>query len=232
MDKVVKDIPNSASPLTVSADLREKAAKIGVSIDQDQLNLFSTYYQELLFWNRRVNLVSARSAGEIVDRHFVDSLTSLDCLREKTGYLLDLGSGGGFPGIPLKIMLPRMKVFLVDSSRKKTSFLSHLVGILKLTETTVIRGRIEDLAANSEFIGKFDTVISRAAFKLDSLLLFACAFLKPGGQLIAMRGPSLDEAVIPSPRTAGAVGMLLTDESPQGPTSSHSPRKIVIYTRI
>lgn len=232
MNKAVPAVRKAASILEVTTELRKMATKIGVNLDQNKLGLFGTYYQELVFWNRQVNLVSERSAGELLERHFIDSLTTLPLLKQGAGFLLDLGSGGGFPGIPLKIMLPEMKVYLVDASRKKTSFLSHIVRILNLTETIVIRERIEDLAAREEFLAKFDTVISRAALKLDQLLVFSSSFLKQGGQLVAMKGPEAQSEIRAAEATAQAVGMSSSFDASPGSAINNSPKKIIIYNRL
>ncbi|MBW6485890.1 MAG: 16S rRNA (guanine(527)-N(7))-methyltransferase RsmG [Syntrophobacterales bacterium] len=190
------------------------------------------YYQELLFWNRQINLISEHSAGEIIERHFIDSLTPLPLLKKENEFLLDLGSGGGFPGIPLKIMAPDLNVVLVDASRKKTSFLSHIVRILKLTEVTVIRGRIEDLAAGKEWVAKFDTVISRAALKLPQLIVFASSFLKRGGQLIALKGLAGHDEDKAAEVAALSAGMTFSGEAAAELEKNHSLKKLIVYRRL
>jgi|GEM_PF-579597 len=232
MNRAVHHAINAAPISEFTAELHKKAAKIGVNIDRPQLRLFGLYYQELVFWNRLINLVSDRSLGEIIDRHFVDSLTPLPLLQRVGGCLLDLGSGGGFPGLPLKIMLPKMHVFLVDASRKKTSFLSHVVRMLDLTDISVLRERIEGLATRDDFKGQFDTVISRAAFKLDQLLVFSAFFLKNTGQLVALRGADVTAEIKTAEATAAAVGMTFSADAPQAASTNNSLKKIVIYKRL
>ncbi len=232
MNSAVHHAINAAPISEFTAELHKKAAKMGVNIDRQQLSLFGMYYQELVFWNRLINLVSERSMGEIIERHFVDSLTPLPLLKQDGGCLLDLGSGGGFPGLPLKIMLPKMHVFLVDASRKKTSFLSNMVRMLDLTETSVLRERIEELAEREDFKGQFDTVISRAALKLDQLLIFSAFFLKNGGQLVAMKGADATAEIKTAEATAAAVGMTFSGEAPQDASTKNSLKKIIIYKRL
>ncbi|MDP2840308.1 MAG: 16S rRNA (guanine(527)-N(7))-methyltransferase RsmG, partial [Syntrophales bacterium] len=174
---------------TLITTLSEGAAAIGIRLGPAELDRFATYHREILLWNRRINLVSERSAQEIVIRHFLDSLTPAPFLDRPDGTLIDLGSGGGFPGIPLRIALPGLHLSLVEASRKKSSFLSHAVRTLRLDGVQVIRKRVEELTAGEAFAGRFDTLISRAAFKLPDLIRTASFFLKPGGQLIAMKGP-------------------------------------------
>ena len=232
MNSAVHHAINAAPISEFTAELHKKAAKMGVNIDRQQLSLLGMYYQELVFWNRLINLVSERSMGEIIERHFVDSLTPLPLLKQDGGFLLDLGSGGGFPGLPLKIMLPKMHVFLVDASRKKTSFLSNMVRMLDLTETSVLRERIEELAEREDFKGQFDTVISRAALKLDQLLIFSAFFLKNDGRLVAMKGADATAEIKTAEATAAAVGMTFSGEAPQDASTKNSLKKIVIYKRL
>jgi 16S rRNA (guanine527-N7)-methyltransferase len=215
----------------IAADLVENAARMGISIDDDKARRFLLYYNELMIWNKQINLISKNSVQRIVKRHFVDSLTPIHCLNRKDGFLIDLGSGGGFPGVPLKIMLPEMHLFLLDSSRKKTSFLSHLAVALDLKNTEVIRGRAEEISADARFCGIFDTVISRAAFKLPSLLVFSSYLLKQGGQLIAMKGTNLQSEMISAERIATDVGMILNADLASGSFVNNPAKSIAIYNR-
>ena len=232
MNSAVNHAINAAPISEFTAELQKKAAKIGINIDRQKLSLFAMYYRELVFWNRLINLVSERSMGEIIERHFVDSLTPLPLLKQDSGCLLDLGSGGGFPGLPLKIMLPKLHVFLVDASRKKTSFLSNTARLLNLTETSVLRERIEDLVEREDFKRKFDTVISRAALKLDQMLVFSASFLKKDGQLIAMKGADAATEIKAAEATAAAVGMTCAGEVSQCASINNSLKKIVVYKRL
>ncbi len=222
-----KAVPSSK----IAADLIEKSAHIGVTMDDYKLNSFLMYYSELITWNRRINLISENSVQEIVKRHFVDSLIPLHYLNRQDGFLIDLGSGGGFPGVPLKIMLPEMNVCLVDSSRKKTSFLSHLAVVLPLNKTEIIRGRVEDILSDARFSGIFDTVISRAAFKLVQLLVFSSCLLKKGGQLIAMKGANLQKELIAAERTAVKAGMELNNDLVNVSFINNHAKNIAIYNR-
>jgi 16S rRNA (guanine527-N7)-methyltransferase len=172
--------------------LEESAAAVHVALDQRALALFDRFYRELLVWNEKINLVSFHTPEEVVIKHFVDSLTPLPYLDRPRGRLLDIGSGGGFPGIPLKIACPGLNVSLLEASRKKSSFLRHLLRSLPLEQAEVIHVRVESAMRGETHHGKFDTVISRAAFKLPELFTMGRFFLTPGGLLIAMKGPRGD----------------------------------------
>jgi 16S rRNA (guanine527-N7)-methyltransferase len=217
---------------TLIKTLSDGAAAIGVRLGPAELDLFAAYRKEILLWNRRINLVSERSTHEIGIRHFLDSLTPAPFLDYPDGALIDLGSGGGFPGLPLKIALSGLQVSLVEASRKKSSFLSHVVRTLRLDRVQVIRGRVENLTAGETLAGRFDTLISRAAFKLPELIRMASCFLKPGGQLIAMKGPDPQEEMEETERISEAAGMVFTACRAVRPPGSDSLRKIIIYNRV
>jgi 16S rRNA (guanine527-N7)-methyltransferase len=173
--------------------LKESASDLHIDLDIRAITLFCSYYQELFIWNEKMNLVSVRKPQEIIIKHFVDSLTPLPYIACPAGRLLDIGSGGGFPGIPLKIAMPALSVSLLESSRKKSSFLKHVIRRLPLPLATVIHARTEFAMKEDTYRHHFDTVISRAAFKLPQLLMMSRFFLSPGGLLIAMRGPQSEE---------------------------------------
>ena len=169
--------------------LKDSASALNVALEGRALDLFDRYYRELLIWNEKMNLVSVRTPEEIVIKHFVDSLTPMPYIIAPQGRLLDIGSGGGFPGIPLKITRPALHVSLLEASRKKSSFLRHLIRQLPLSQTVVIHARAESAMTDDAYRHTFQTVISRAAFKLPELFTMARFFLSPGGLLIAMKGP-------------------------------------------
>jgi 16S rRNA (guanine527-N7)-methyltransferase len=212
--------------------LSDGAAAIGVRLGTEELDLFAAYHREILLWNRRINLVSERSSQEIAFRHFLDSLTPAPFLDRPDGALIDLGSGGGFPGIPLRIALPGLHLSLVEASRKKSSFLAHVVRTLRLDGVQVIRERVEELTTREALAGRFDTLISRAAFKLPDLIRTASFFLKPGGQLIAMKGPDLHEEIEETERILEAAGMVFTACRAVRPPGADSLRKLIIYNRV
>jgi 16S rRNA (guanine527-N7)-methyltransferase len=217
---------------TLIKTLSDGAEAIGVRLGPAELALFAAYHREILLWNRRINLVSERSSREIVIRHFLDSLTPAPFLDRPGGALIDLGSGGGFPGIPLRIALTGLQVSLIEASRKKSSFLSHLLRTLRLGGVQVIRERVEELKAGEALAGRFDTVVSRAAFKLPDLIRMASFFLKPGGQLIAMKGPDPQEEMEETERISEAAGMVFTACRAVRPPGADSLRKIIIYNRV
>lgn len=183
--------------------LKDSASALNVALEGRALDLFDRYYRELLRWNEKMNLVSVRTPEEIVIKHFVDSLTPMPYIIAPQGRLLDIGSGGGFPGIPLKIARPVLQVSLLEASRKKSSFLRHLIRQLPLSQAEVIHARVESTMADNAFRYAFNTVISRAVFKLPALFTMARFFLSPGGLLIAMKGPRGEAEETEPPHDSG-----------------------------
>src|SRR3990170_858705 len=115
--------------------LVQATAEMGVFLEEEQVLLFTRYFQEIIAWNEKINLLSRRSSEDVLLTNAIDSLTALRSIPHREGFLLDVGSGGGFPGIPLTIARPELKVTLLESSRKKTSFLKHIIRVLLLPET-------------------------------------------------------------------------------------------------
>ncbi|HVO82820.1 MAG TPA: 16S rRNA (guanine(527)-N(7))-methyltransferase RsmG [Syntrophobacteria bacterium] len=168
----------------VLALLHETSSEIGVRLNAPQAELFWLYLQELLEWNRTFPLTAVTEPADIVIKHFVDSLSPLPYLKAPTN-LLDIGSGAGFPGIPLKIAAPDLHLSLVDTNRRKVSFLKQVVRTLKLREVAVRHGRVEDFPPPDQ---PFTTIISRAFRRLEPLLDLVSPLLAPGCTLVAMLG--------------------------------------------
>ena len=173
--------------------LSKNSPQLGITLNKQQLALFDVYKNELLQWNAKTNLISENSSREIITRHFLDSLSALQFIQKPAARLIDVGCGAGFPGLPLKIALPSLQVYLLETNRKKVSFLKHIIRLLNLSQTFVFHDRVENIIRKDSWKEKFDIVISRAAFKISELLPHGEYFLVPGGKLIALKGPNVDE---------------------------------------
>ncbi|HPL62997.1 MAG TPA: 16S rRNA (guanine(527)-N(7))-methyltransferase RsmG [Syntrophales bacterium] len=183
--------------------LKQAAAELGCALGQEEIALFEAYRRELLFWNGKMNLVSLKAPEDLPVKHIADSLSALPFIPEAAVGLLDLGAGAGFPGIPLKIVRPRLHLLLLESSRRKVSFLKTVIRALDLENAEAINARAEELS--SDFRERFDVVISRAALKLPEYIRIAAPLVRPGGILIAMKGKNpraeMEEAVRLEKRT-------------------------------
>ncbi len=166
--------------------LNEGAAQLGLSLTQDQSLSFYQYLNELKAWGKKMNLISRSDEREIVIKDFLDSLTGQEQLFQGAS-LLDLGSGAGFPGIPLKIVRPDLKVVLLEVILKKVHFLKNLVRVLGL-ERVEVRRTGQKKGVEENLCGEFDFVISRAFGSLYKLAVAGLPFLKQGGVLLAMKG--------------------------------------------
>ena len=172
-------------------DKLEKGARaLGLELSQDQLRQFRIYMEKLRESNRKANLTSITTAEDIQLKHFVDSLTVARMLPSPSGQgmrLLDVGSGAGFPGVPLKIARDHISLFLLDSIGKKTSFLEQLARDLDLEDVTVLNGRAETLARRQDLRESFDFVVARAVAPLSALLEFTLPFCRVGGKVVAQK---------------------------------------------
>ncbi len=159
--------------------------QLGFDIDQACLNKFQLFAEELSKWNRKINLTSIKQPEEIVIKHFIDSLTVAG-VAGKSGRLLDIGSGAGFPCIPLKIVSPDLKIVSIDSVEKKIVFQRAVARLLQLKEFTAIHTRVESISGESS--GGFDKIVSRAFADLATYTRIALPLLAPDGIIIAMKG--------------------------------------------
>lgn len=173
--------------------LKTGAMELGITVGDKEAALFLHYLAELKEWNKKINLTSITDDRDIIIRHFLDSLTLVSFLTDKKT-ILDIGSGAGFPGIPLKIALPDLKVMLMDSVNKKVIFMRHIIRTLGLKDIEAIQGRAEDTGIIKKFESSFDVVTSRAFADLGTFVDIAAPYAKRAGILLAVKGPKgLDE---------------------------------------
>ena len=167
--------------------LIEGAKAFGVYLDEKAFEAFDLYLKELLKWNEKINLTAIRSEKGIILKHFLDSLSVYPYLR-KPFSLLDIGSGAGFPGIPLKMVQSSLEITLIDSVRKKVDFQRHIIRMLDLQGIKATHGRVQDKEILKSMVDRFDMVISRAFSDLRTLLILSFPFLRKGGGVLAMKG--------------------------------------------
>ena len=162
-----------------------------LELTQNQAEKFYQYMNNLIEWNNKINLTAIKDEKEIILKHFTDSIKICDYIEGKR--LLDIGSGAGFPGIPVKIMNDELEVTLIDSVNKKVNFMKDSIEKLNLEKIESIHTRAEEIAYESEYREKFDTVVSRAVANLTTLVEYMLPFVKINGICICMKGPNCEE---------------------------------------
>lgn len=167
--------------------LIEGAGYFGVSLNEAQITAFLKYKGLLTEWNEKINLTAILEDRDIIIKHFVDSLSIMPFLKE-TGIFADIGTGAGFPGIPIKIARPSLDVLLLDSLKKRIGFLELVIDELRLEGITAMHSRAEDAGIKPQYREKFDAVAARAVASLPVLLEYSMPLVKEGGIFIAMKG--------------------------------------------
>ncbi len=175
--------------------LLEKLDIINVKINKKQIEQFNLYMQLLLDWNKKINLTAITEENEIILKHFVDSLTVLKHIGENDR-IIDVGSGAGFPGIPIAIMMPNIKITLLDSLNKRINFLNEVKDKLALKNVETIHNRSEDCGKDKKYREKYDVAIARAVANLSTLSEYLLPFVKLGGKMICMKGSEIEQEVI------------------------------------
>jgi 16S rRNA (guanine527-N7)-methyltransferase len=167
--------------------------ELGFMPSEEQTNAFMTYLSELKKWNKAYNLTGLKEDKDIIIKHFFDSLLYLKALLEGKIRVADVGSGAGFPGLPIKIIRPEIEMYLIEPSRKKAAFLKHIIRQLGLRKAEVIEKRIEEIRANQELDELVDVAVTRALFSIKDFMKKASHIVKEGGTLILNKGPKVDE---------------------------------------
>jgi len=173
---------------------------LGLSLSPDQTNLLAAHAKLLQLWNAKMNLTAITDIQLVAYKHFVDALAAARFL-ERPARIMDIGSGAGFPAVPMKIFYPNLDVTMVDAVRKKVSFLNHVVRTLKLDNIRAVHARVEDLAKDSGHFQIYDTVTARGFADLGKLAGLAGPMLAPGGRIYALKGAHALEEITPELET-------------------------------
>ena len=175
-------------------EIKNYAIELGINLNENQISQFYKYMVLLIEWNKVVNLTSITDPKDIIIKHFIDSLTVIKNISEDNT-IIDVGTGAGFPGIPIKIVCPKSKIVLLDSLNKRVSFLKEVIKELELKDIEVIHGRAEDFGRNKNYRENFDIAIARAVAPLNILLEYLVPFLKINGNCLCMKGSNCAEEI-------------------------------------
>lgn len=188
--------------------MKEELGELEIALTDQQLEQFYRYYELLVEWNRVMNLTAITEMEDVVTKHFVDSLSLVKAVKdlETAEYrILDLGTGAGFPGIPLKIAFPNLQITLLDSLNKRIKFLNEVISQLGLRKIEAIHGRAEDYGRDKEYRETYDFCVSRAVANLATLSEYCMPYVKIGGAFVPYKSGKLEEELV---QAKGAVKLL------------------------
>ncbi len=227
-----------------SKQIAEKMQQIKIDLTQNQINQFYTYMQLLIEWNEKMNLTAITEPNEVILKHFVDSATIIKHIKarstkendttpnsEKTK-LIDIGTGAGFPGIPIKIIRPDIEIVLLDSLNKRITFLNEVIKKLQLEKITAIHARAEEAGKNKKYREQFDIVTSRAVANMSTLSEYTIPLIKVGGKGIYMKGSEIEEELEKSKKAIQVLGGKIEKvESFNLPSTNIKRNNVIIHKK-
>lgn len=214
--------------------IREGAASWGLAVGERELELFARHAQEMLRWNAVTNLTAITEPAAVARDHFLDSLAAAPWVPAGAR-LIDVGSGAGFPGVPLHVAVAGLETLLLEAARKKVSFLRHLLRTIDLSGIGAEQGRLEDFAAAPQYRGRFEVVVCRAVTSLERFVPRALPLLREGGRLIALKGPGVEEELRGLERRLQAdraLGPLRVERFPYRLPGLREERTVCLISRV
>ena len=191
------------------SQLKKDLNEFGIELTAEMEEQFLLYYNMLIEWNSFMNLTAITDFDEVLKKHFTDSVSlirAIPDLGEKKYRMIDIGTGAGFPGIPLKIVFPNISVVLLDSLNKRVNFLKEVISKLQLTDITAVHGRAEDFAQNKEYRESLDLCVSRAVANLATLSEYCLPFVKKNGRFISYKSEKVSEEFEVSGKAISVLG--------------------------
>jgi len=218
-------------------ELIEGAGKLGIKLNSRQVKQFELYYQELIEWNKKINLTAITDYSSVQVKHFLDSLTITLTLSEeeveKPDFnIVDIGTGAGFPGVPLKILFPQPRLVLIEPTTKKTAFLHHIIRKLELENVEVLNSRAEEAANLPLYREQFVLVLSRAVALLPTLVELTLPFCRIGGRFIAQKKGEIDQETNRAKEAIVALGGKLNQTRKIELDEFNDARYLVIIDKI
>ena len=210
---------------------REKLEKINIQIDDIKIQQFYEYMNLLIEWNKKINLTAITEPEDIILKHFIDSLTISKYVNGKEK-IADIGTGAGFPGIPIKIINPNVEMFLIDSLNKRIKFLEEVITRENLKNVYAIHARAEEIGHNKEYREKFDIVTSRAVARLNVLLEYMMPLLKIGGKCICLKGPNAEDELHEAKNALEILGGKIEKVEEIVLPDSDNKRKIIVIEAV
>lgn len=207
--------------------------KYGLKISDQAISDFEKYREMILEYNKVMDITNILEYDEMYIKHFIDSLY-LDKSKLKLDgkSLIDIGTGGGFPGIPLKLVYRDMKVTLLDSLKKRIGFLDQIIEELNLSSTEAVHGRAEELARDDDFRERYDFATSRAVAQLRTLVEYCLGFVKPGGYFIAMKGPNFEDELEDAKNAIHLMGGKLEDVIVYDLPEDFGQRSLIVIKKV
>ena len=213
-------------------ELAKAAAEYGISLSDTQMEQYNRYFELLVEWNEKINLTAITEPKEVAIKHMIDSITAYDKkIFQKGTTVIDVGTGAGFPGLPLKIFCPEIKLTLMDSLNKRIKFLQTVVEELGLKDVECVHARAEEGARNKKYRESFDIAVSRAVARLPILCEYCLPFVKKGGHFIALKGMQYHDEAEEAAKAIKVMGGSKTEIRPVKLPELDDKRAVITITK-